>query len=472
MQRELKILAAFVTLFLTAYFLPLATPEFAPGTDPAGAAVTGAIIEAFVLLQWYARNHTLACVVPALFIAGAITTFLSQASVLKHLGPKANKVEAYSVASVSGSVLAVCSCSVLPMFAGIYRMGAGLGPAATFLYAGPAINILAIFLTARVLGFELGVARVVGTLLFGIVIGLIMAVLFQRSEETRTAATLALPEPPASRRPLWQNAALLAAMLAFLVFSDWFNPGDKHVELANGTRFEATLQYETEGAYDLRLKQAALGHAPAEVVRLAKVEVANIQDVDTWVTRIHHIRWYLAAAMGALVAIMSVAWLSRQDFYEWMANTWSFSKLLVPLLFGGVFVVGFLGALVPEKQVAMLVGDNSFTSNLISSVVGCLMYFATLTEVPILQALMQNGMASGPALALLLAGPALSLPSILVIRSVVGNTKTAVFVGLVVVMSTLAGMGFGALYPTATGANIPVAETPLAISHLSQGVSP
>jgi hypothetical protein len=458
MQRELKVFAAFVAVFLLAYFLPLATPQFGPDANPTAAKVTGAIVEAFVLLQWYARNHTLACVIPALFIAGAITTFLSKESVLKHLGPKANKVEAYSVASVSGTVLAVCSCSVLPMFAGIYRMGAGLGPAAAFLYAGPAINVLAIFLTARVLGIELGVARVVGTMVFGVVIGLVMAVLFRRSEEARTQATPALPDPPASRRPLWQNAAMLAAMLAFLTFSDWFNPGDKRVEMADGTRFEATLQYETEGAYDLRLKQAVLGHESAAVVRLAKAEVASIADVDTWVTRIHRFRWYLAGAMGALVVLMSLAWLSKQDFEEWMGNTWEFSKLLVPLLFGGVFIVGFLAALIPEKQVATLVGDNSLTSNLFASVVGCLFYFATLTEVPILEALMRNGMASGPALALLLAGPALSLPSILVIRSIVGNTKTAVFVGLVVVMSAIAGMGYGTIFPNNPVLNRPAAS--------------
>lgn len=447
MNKELKILAVFAGIFLAAYFLPLATPQFQEGTNPTSAKVTKAIIEAFVLLQWYARNHTLACVVPALFIAGAITTFLSKESVLKHLGPKSNKVESYSVASVSGTVLAVCSCSVLPMFAGIYRVGAGLGPAACFLYAGPAINVLAIFLTARVLGFELGVARVIGAVVFGVIIGLIMALIFRRSEESRNEATMAMSDPPAAKRPLWQNALLLAAMLAFLVFSDWFNPGDKNVQLADGTTFEATLQYETEGAYDLRLKQAVLGHQPAEVVRLAKAEIASIRDADTWVTRIHHVRWYLAGAMGVLVVLMSLFWLDKPDFTEWIGNTWTFAKLLVPLLFGGVFLVGFLGALVPESQVAALVGDNSFASNLIASVIGCVFYFATLTEVPILEALMKNGMATGPALALLLAGPALSLPSILVIRSVVGNKKTAVFVGLTIIMAATAGMGFGVMYP-------------------------
>jgi uncharacterized membrane protein YraQ (UPF0718 family) len=469
MQREIKIFLVFLAIFLGAYFVPLATPRFDANASPAGAKVVSAVVEAMVMLQWYARNHTLACVVPALFIAGAITTFLSKESVLKHLGPKANKVESYSVASVSGTVLAVCSCSVLPMFAGIYRVGAGLGPAACFLYAGPAINVLAIFLTARILGFELGIARVIGAMVFGVIIGLIMALIFKRSEESRSQATMAMPDPPAAKRPLWQNASLLAAMLAFLVFSDWFNPGDKQVQLVNGTQFEATLQYETEGAYDLRLKQVALGHQQGDVVRIAKEDLEVIEDVDTWVTRIHHVRWYLAGTMGVLVILMSVMWLDLADFKEWMSNTWTFSKLLVPLLFGGVFIVGFLGALVPEKQVAALVGDNTLMSNLIASVVGCLFYFATLTEVPILEALMKNGMASGPALALLLAGPALSLPSILVIRSVVGNLKTAVFVALTIMMAALAGMGFGAIYPNhsviqpstaATNQAVEVSEAP------------
>ena len=458
MYREWKIFAAFLAIFLFAYFVPLATPQFSADANPNAAKVTGAIVEAFVLLQWYVRNHTLACVVPALFIAGAITTFLSKESVLKHLGPKASKTEAYSVASVSGTVLAVCSCSVLPMFAGIYRIGAGLGPAACFLYAGPAINVLAIFLTARVLGFELGVARVIGAIVFGVIIGLLMALMFRRSEDDRNQATLAMRDPPATKRPLWQSATLLAAMLAFLIFSDWFNPGDKQVQLVDGTKFAATLQYETETSYDLRLQEAVLGHETTEVIRLGKSEIAQIEDVDTWVTRIHHVRWYLAGAMGVLVAVMSLVWLDRAEFGEWMGNTWEFSKLLVPLLFGGVFVVGFLGALVPEKQVAALMGDNGFMSNLIASVVGCLFYFATLTEVPILEALMKAGMASGPALALLLAGPALSLPSILVIRKVIGDGKTAVFVGLVVVMATVAGMSYGTMYPahTTTLTNTPV----------------
>jgi uncharacterized membrane protein YraQ (UPF0718 family) len=449
-KKQIKILAWLVGIFLVAYFLPLGHPDVKRG-----------IYEAFVLLQWYARNHTLACVVPALFIAGAITTFLSKEAILKHLGPTANKVESYSVASVSGTVLAVCSCSVLPMFAGIYRIGAGLGPAACFLYAGPAINVMAIFLTARVLGWELGAARVIGAIVFGIVIGLIMAILFRKSEKQRNDQVMQMPDPPAAKLPLWKSVFLLGGMILFLVFSDWFNPGDKIVVLKDGTTFQATQQYETTGQYDLRLKESVDDHDEGEVVRFEKENIDSIEDVDSWVVRVHHIRWYLAGVMGFFVLLMAFAWLDREDRIEWMHNTWFYTKLLVPLLFGGVFLVGFLGALVPEEQVARWVGDNSFTSNLIASVIGCAFYFATLTEIPILETLMRNGMASGPALALLLAGPALSIPSILVIRSVIGNTKTIAFIFLVVLMATLAGMIFGQFFPENPVMEIPLGTGPL-----------
>jgi len=304
-------------------------------------------------------------------------------------------------------------------------------------------------LTARVLGFELGVARVVGAIVFGIIIGLLMALFFRKSEETRTRATMQMPDPPAAKRPLRQSALLLGAMIAFLVFSDWFNPGERVVQLKeDGTRFQAVLERELMGQYQIRLVEPYDEHQPGDIISMYKSDI-SLEPVkpDYWVVQIHKIRWYLAAAMGLLVVVMSLKWLDKDEFKEWMENTWTFSKLLVPLLFAGVFAVGFLGALIPEKQVAAWVGGNSLTANLVASVVGCLFYFATLTEVPILQTLVDNGMGSGPALALLLAGPALSIPSILVIRSVIGNTKTAVFVGLVVVMATIAGMAFGALFP-------------------------
>ncbi len=433
-MKQWKIFAAFVSIFLIAYYLPLANLK-----------VTAAILEAFKMLQWYARNHTLACVVPALFIAGGIITFLSKEAVLRHLGPKANKVEAYSVASVSGTVLAVCSCSVLPMFAGIYRIGAGLGPASAFLYSGPALNILAIFLTARVLGFQIGVARAVGAIVFGIIIGLIMAVVFRKDEEVRMEAAAATPEPPPARRSLWQTVLYFACMMAFLIFSDWYNPGNVVVHRTDGSEIPAVLLQETKDEVLVQVDRPIAGMKVGEKIALAKIDIVRMEEAQSWVMTIYHAKWYLAGAMGLAVLLMVWRWFDREEVAEWMHNTWDFAKLLVPLLFGGVFIVGFLGALLPDKQVAALVGDNSLQSNVIASVIGCLFYFATLTEIPILQALFEHGMHQGPALALLLAGPALSLPSLLVIRSVIGNKKTAVFTGLVVVMATIVGMIYGTI---------------------------
>ena len=432
--KQWKILICFVGVFLIAYLLPLSD-----------AKVTTAIIEAFKMVQWYAREHTLACVVPALFIAGAIMTFLSKQAVLRHLGPRANKAEAYAVASVSGTVLAVCSCSVLPMFAGIYRLGAGLGPASAFLYAGPALNVLAVFLTARVLGFEIGAARAVGAVVFGLVIGLLMAVIFARSERDRSAAAMHLPEPEKPRRSLGQTVLYFAAMIAFLIFSDWYNPNNVVVTQTDGTVLRGVRLQDTRDEVVIQLDEPVGELAAKDKITLPKSEVAAVEEAKTWVMAIHHKRWYLAGACGLAVLLMVWRWFDRDEVGEWMQNTWDFTKLLVPLLFGGVFVVGFLGALLPDKQVAAWVGDNSVKSNLVASVVGCLFYFATLTEIPILQALMEHGMSRGPALALLLAGPALSLPSLLVIRSVIGNVKTAVFTMLVIVMATAAGLAYGTL---------------------------
>ena len=424
-MKQWKVFGVFVTIFLVAYLLPLSNPK-----------VSTAILEAFKMVQWYARNHTLACVVPALFIAGGIITFLSKEAVLRHLGPRANKLEAYSVASVSGTVLAVCSCSVLPMFAGIYRVGAGLGPA---------INILALFLTARVLGFEIGIARAVGAIVFGFVIGLLMAMIFRKDETVRAKAAMIEPDAPQPKRALWQTVLYFAAMMAFLIFSDWYNPGNVTVETTNGTTMQVVMLQETREEVVVQIDRPIAGHQIGDKVTLAKSDIASVTDAGGWVMAIFHAKWYLASLMGIAVLLMVWRWFDRAEVGEWMHNTWDFAKLLVPLLFGGVFVVGFLGALLPDEQVAALVGDNSLKSNLVASVVGCLFYFATLTEIPILQALMEHGMHKGPALALLLAGPALSLPSLLVIRSVIGLKKTAVFTVLVIVMATVVGMIYGAV---------------------------
>jgi len=435
MSRELKIFATLAGVFLVAYFLPLSNPR-----------IQDAIQESFRLLQWYARNHTLACVVPALFIAGAIITFLSQASVMRYLGPNANPVLAYAVASVAGCVLAVCSCSVLPMFAGIYNLGAGLGPATAFLYSGPGINILAIFLSARVLGFPIGAGRFIGAVAFSVIIGLLMAVIFRKGERAKAEAALAMPEPEKPRRHIGKTALFLAFMILFLIFSDWYNPGNVTVKTADGRQFKAVVIHETKDMVRFQLEEDLGQNETGDKIELQKTEIADIQEQKTWIIALHHIRWYLAGLCGLAVLVMAWRWFERDELHQWMHNTWEFTKMLVPLLYGGVFIVGFVSVLLPGKQVAQLVGDNSLRSNLVASVIGAFWYFATLTEIPITQALMKLGMHKGPVLALLLAGPALSLPSILVIRKVMGNAKTVVFVLLVVAMSTIVGMLFGALF--------------------------
>ncbi len=434
MSREWKIFGAMAGVFVVAYTLPLSDPR-----------VKDAIFEAFKLLQWYARNHTLACVVPAIFIAGAITTFLSQASVMKHLGPKSPKRVAYPMAAVSGSILAVCSCSVLPMFAGIYRLGAGLGPATAFLYSGPAINVLAIFLTARVLGVDIGAARAVGAVVFAVLLGLFMAGFFRREEKEKAAAVMHLPEPDEDARPVWKNALLIAAMVAFLVFSDWYNPGDAAVHLKDGSTVHGVVLQETADDYTVQVEETTERARVGDRLVLPKTEIARLETKSSWVMSIWHVRWWLAGAMGLLVLWMAFAWFPRAELREWMDNSWDFAKMLVPLLFGGVFVVGFIAALLPDREVAALVGDNGLTSNFIASVVGALFYFATLTEIPIVQALTEHGMAEGPALALLLAGPALSLPNILVIGKILGAKKTTVFCVLVVIMAMTTGLIYGAV---------------------------
>jgi len=449
MSKQWKIFSALASVFLVAYWLPLGNPK-----------VDAALIEAFKLLQWYARNHTLACVVPALFIAGGIITFLSQASVMRYLGPKSNKLTAYCVASVAGVILAVCSCSVLPMFAGIYQMGAGLGPASAFLYSGPAINILAILLTARVLGIGIGLWRAIGAIGFAFVVGLGMATLFRREEKAKIEAALQMPEPPPARRRMWQNALLLVSMIAFLVFSDWFNPGDAIIRRTDGTEIRGVVLQEMHDEVMIQVQQSHGAIRAGDRLTLPKSQITEIVEAKNWVMDVYHIRWLLAGLCGLGVALMTWRWVDRDEFKTWMHNTWDFTKLLVPLLFGGVFVVGFISALLPDKQIAALVGDNSLSSNLVGSVVGALFYFATLTEVPITQALMEHGMAAGPALALLLAGPALSLPNMLVLVRVMGAKKTAAFCLIIVIVATATGMLYGSLQPSDVAAVAQVSPLP------------
>jgi uncharacterized membrane protein YraQ (UPF0718 family) len=430
-MKEWKTFAWLAGVFLAAYLFPLGNPK-----------VLNAIFEAFRLLQWYVREHTLACVVPAMFIAGAISTFLSQASVMRYLGPNSNRLMAYTVGSVSGVILAVCSCSVLPMFAGIYSMGAGLGPASAFLYSGPAINVMAIFLSARVLGFDLGVARAVGAIAFAFVIGLLMALIFRRDEKKRSDAAMQMPEPPPGRRSLWQTSLYFLCMVLFLVFSDWYNTNDVTITMKDKSQIAANVRYQARDTIDIRAYEAD-GRLSTQIRRLNVADIQEVKPVPSRTMTIHGMKWYLAGAMGIAVLLMLWRWFSRDEIKEWMQATWNFGKMIVPLLFGGVFITGFIGALIPETYVANLVGGNSLMANFAAAFVGMLWYFATLTEIPITEMLMKLGMGKGPALALLLAGPALSLPSILVLYKIIGVKKTFAFCLLTVLMSTIVGVLFG-----------------------------
>jgi uncharacterized membrane protein YraQ (UPF0718 family) len=376
-----------ILIFLAIYYIPWNH-----------AIIRRSGIEAFMMLQEYAREHVLACLIPAFFIAGAIAVFVSQASVLKYFGSQANKILSYSVASISGTVLAVCSCTVLPLFAGIYSRGAGIGPATAFLYSGPAINVLAITLTAKILGWQLGLARAVGAVVFAVITGLLMAVIFRKDDAARTQGQIYLPDEEGNGRTLLQDTLYIITMVLILIFAAFARPAE-----------------------------GSTGLWPA----------------------IFAAKWYITVALLIAVAWMMKAWFTRDERKSWVESTWGFMKQIFPLLAGGVLVAGFMlgrpghSALIPEHYIQTLLGGNSIWANLFASVAGAMMYFATLTEVPILQGLLGAGMGKGPGLALLLAGPALSLPNMLVIGSVMGVKKTTVFCSIIIILSTIAGMLYG-----------------------------
>ncbi|NDY71008.1 permease [Desulfobacter hydrogenophilus] len=379
-----------VALYLMAYFIPWAHP-----------VVRQSGLEAFMMLQEYAREHVLTCLIPAFFIAGAIAVFVSQASVLKYFGNQAKKILSYSVASISGTILAVCSCTVLPLFAGIYTRGAGIGPATAFLYSGPAINVLAITMTAKILGWQLGLARAVGAVVFAVVTGLLMATIFKKDDMNRTTGKIYLPDEEDKGRTLFQDSIYILVMVLILVFAAFAKPAPGATGLWAG---------------------------------------------------IFAVKWYITAFLLISLFWMLKAWFTKDECVSWIDATWGFMKQIFPLLFGGVIVAGFLlgrpghPALIPEHYIQSLLGGNSLWANLFASVAGAFMYFATLTEVPILQGLLGAGMGKGPALALLLAGPALSLPNMLVIGGIMGVKKTAVFCTIIVVLSTIAGMIYGTVF--------------------------
>lgn len=429
-REEWKPLAVIVTVFLACFYLPVGLPRF-----------DNAILEAFHLVKWYAREHVLLCLIPAFFIAGAISVFVSQGSVMKYLGAKANKLLAYGVASVSGTILAVCSCTVLPLFAGIYRMGAGLGPACAFLYSGPAINVLAIVMTARILGPEMGIARAVGAILFSVVIGALMHFFFRKEEASREKLQMAMMEEEV-KRPLWQNALYFASMVAILVFANWGAPQtDSGVWAAIfGAKWMLTSAFSVAlGVMLVRwfgVKIWKVGTAAIPVVLLAVFFPGQP----------------LLAFTAGVIGLSAFTSTDDGEVGDWFSSSWGFAKQIMPLLLFGVLIAGALlgrvgnEGLIPSEWVAGAVGGNSLWANFFASFAGAFMYFATLTEVPILQGLIGSGMGKGPALALLLAGPALSLPNMLVINSIMGVKKTAVFVTLVIVMATVSGLIYGSVW--------------------------
>jgi len=368
-RKDWNMLFWIVLVFGILYFVPSQTEWFRTS-----------VLSAFDLLHDYARKHVLTCLVPALFIAGAVSVFVKKEAVLKYLGHKSKKIVSYSIASVSGAILAVCSCTILPLFAGIRKRGAGLGPAITFLFSGPAINIAAIFLTASVLGFKIGLARTIASIPLSIIIGLTMAFIFREKAEQGGLVVQENKETKLSKEVLF---IFFSLMLAILVI--------------NGLQISQLLKY------------------------------------------------FLMFSFAIAVVLLVIFKFHKESAKEWLHETWNFSENILPLLFIGVFIAGFLMPLIPQNLIEKLVGKNNLLGNLIASIFGALMYFSTLTEIPILQALIAKGMASGPALALLLSGPSLSLPSMLVIRKVLGTKKTAVYVLIVIIYSTIAGLIFGLL---------------------------
>jgi len=369
MKKETNIFLLLAGLFLAFYFLPITNSQFIE-----------ALLSGFALLHEYAREHVLTCLLPAFFIAGAIAVFIKKDFVLKYLGGQAKKYVSYPLASVSGSILAVCSCTILPLFAGIRKRGAGLGPAVTFLFSGPAINIAAIFLTISVLGIKIGLARICLAILLSIVVGISMQLIFREKIEE---GKLFVEQ---SNQPTYSKAVVLLFMLVMV-----------GVLVVNGLQINQAQKY---------------------------------------------------VLMGLLIittAVIALTKFQKATNKEWIKETWSFTKMLLPILFIGVFAAGFVMPFLPQEFIERIVGSNTIIGNIVASIFGAFMYFSTLTEIPILQALIAKGMSQGPALALLLAGPSLSLPNMLVVRRVLGNKKTAVYVLLVILYSSIAGLLFGGI---------------------------
>lgn len=444
-KREFKILGWIVVLFIVAFFLPVESDRFF-------IAITATLD----LVKWYAREHVILCLLPAFFIAGVISVFVSQGSVIKYFGANAKKWLAYTIAAVSGTILAVCSCTILPLFSSIHKRGAGLGPAIAFLYSGPAINILAIILTARILGFEMGVARTIGAVVFSVVIGLTMSFIYRKEERVKKEQQMNIVVPP-EKRPMWQTSFHFFVLVLILVFANWGAPTkDDSTGLWYfiwSNKWIITAIFTVLLGYSLikilKIKWQWVVYSGVAIATSSLIAFNYISDPK------------LAPLVPVLVAIAALSVITLNDKNdsenrEWTISSWGFAKQIIPLLAVGVITAGFLlgsthdqtniPGIIPNHWIENLVGGNSVFSNMFASVIGAFMYFATLTEVPILQGLIASGMGKGPALALLLAGPSLSLPNMLVIRGVLGTKKTIVYIILVVIMATISGLIYGWLF--------------------------
>ena len=436
LKKEFKILGWISAVFLFAFFMPIDSVRF-----------TEAILAMFDLAKWYAQEHVILCLLPAFFIAGVIAVFVSKGAVMKYFGAKAKKWVAYTVASLSGAILAVCSCTILPLFSSIHKRGAGLGPAIAFLYSGPAINILAIILTARILGYEMGVARVIGAVVFSIVIGSAMSLIYRKEEKVKREEQMSFPDIP-EKRPMWQTAFHFFTLVLILVFANWGKPADG---VTSGLWYSLwAYKWYITSAFALLLVYSLIAILKIKWLHVLLAVVATAASAFLSSSPLIP----MVVGIGAL-SVITLIDKNDEDNKEWTIASWEFAKQIMPLLGIGVLIAGFLlgsthdntaiAGIIPNEWIANLVGGNSLFSNFFASIVGAFMYFATLTEVPILQGLMAAGMGKGPALALLLAGPSLSLPNMLVIRGVIGTQKTMVYVALVVIMATASGLIFGAI---------------------------
>ena len=445
LKKEIKILLWIIVVFVFAFFMPIESARF-----------NTAVVATFDLVKWYAREHVILCLLPAFFIAGVISVFVSQGSVIKYFGANAKKWLAYSVAAVSGTILAVCSCTILPLFSSIHKRGAGLGPAIAFLYSGPAINILAIILTARILGFEMGVARIIGAVVFSVVIGLLMSLIYRKEEQKKREDQMNIMVEP-EKRPVWQTVTHFFTLVLILVFANWGSPTAN--DTSGAWYYIFSYKWYITGFFSLVLAWSLVKILKIKWQWVLVAAVVTVISVLLSNSLIESAKLRPLVPMVVGIAALSViTLLDKQDDEnrEWTLSAWGFAKQIIPLLGIGVVIAGFLlgsthdgqtiAGIIPNEWIAKLVGGNSVFSNFFASIVGAFMYFATLTEVPILQGLIASGMGKGPALALLLAGPSLSLPNMLVIRGIIGTQKTIVYVCLVVVMAMLSGLIYGRLF--------------------------